>query len=304
MYCIVFNGSVLSGHDPARVRAAVGERLRLGAVDIERLFSGQRTILKKGVPESTARRYIAILRELGMHAMLSPMQDSAQLASVPERNLKVVFWGQILPGFTQAGVMHTAERRLRLPLGQVERIFSGAKVVLKRGLDSGLAVRYRSELAQIGMRVELESDLPQSDAGAFAAMRAAQDEAAFSQLLNTQFELPARSFDAEEPLAPAPTAPPPPRRPVAAKAREAWPPAGVRERVGCPHCGHRQNPGRRCVACGGVIESSAREPSSAPATWNHGEAAMPKAVGRNRPGWRILILLIGVLGALSFWRLH
>lgn len=309
MYCIVFNGSVLSGHDPARVRAAVAERLRLGAGDVERLFSGQRTILKKGVPENTARRYIAILRELGMHAMLSPMQDPARATGTPSLNLKVVFWGQTLPGFTRDGVMEMAAARLRLPAGQVARIFSGSKVVLKRGLDSGLAVRYRSELAQIGMRVELESDQPRPAQTGLAPARREQGEAAFSRILDTQFELPARSFDADEApasgtavpaLPPARAAKTPPHAPVR--------PAGIRERLSCPHCGHRQTERRQCVVCGGPIIPPRAAPPDALANMPavkevlaQTPAAPPDA---GRAGWTWVLMGIFVLGVCVLWRLR
>jgi ribosomal protein L40E len=281
MYCIVFSGRLLDGYDPQVVRKAVATRLSLDARQVERLFSGKRVVLKKGVTEESGRLYLNVLHRLGMDAGIARIPRMAKTVQALA-TFKVVFWGRTLDGFDRKKVVQAACARLRASPEQVVRMFStDAKVVIKRGVSSDVGTRYVMELARIGMQVDLEVEIvddqaqAEIDPAAFtktspersdtlpAGFRRHSDEA-FEGLLQTQFELPPLSELIEE-IAPAPVAKPQARTPVKessfgaaltpspeeqfARAR----PASTKpvEYVRCAQCGHRQTAvAVMCRVCG------------------------------------------------------
>jgi len=262
MYCIVFNGRVLEGYVPTQVKAAVAARLRLGPAEIKQLFSGRQAILKKNVPESTARQYLSILRGLGMNAALAPMPAVAGPASTSPVTLKIVFWGQVVEGFSLIGVMRAAAARLKLTKAQADRLFEGSKVVLQRGVSPERAARYVRELALIGMVVEFEAETaPEVRQKATPTLAGQVGEEAFASMLGTQFELPKGSADLESGIditaeSPVVSAPAVPSRPTLAarEARASSTAASGGEYVRCSQCGHRQAWRDRCAVCGVIIE--------------------------------------------------
>jgi hypothetical protein len=62
---LVFHGQCLEGHDPLAVRQAVALALKLDDARAARLFSGRRVVLRRGVDEATALRYVTRFRQLG-----------------------------------------------------------------------------------------------------------------------------------------------------------------------------------------------------------------------------------------------
>jgi hypothetical protein len=72
---------------------------------------------------------------------------------------QIVFNGQLLDGFELAAVKASAVRRLKAAPEQIERLFSGKRAVLKKGLTDEIARRYATELQRIGMRVAIETEL-------------------------------------------------------------------------------------------------------------------------------------------------
>lgn len=77
-YQIVFLGSILSGFDPLEVRGKFAERLKVAPEMIERIFSGQRVIFKKGLSEVAARQYLDTLAKLGMEVELEAVGDEGR----------------------------------------------------------------------------------------------------------------------------------------------------------------------------------------------------------------------------------
>jgi hypothetical protein len=155
MYRIVFSGELLDGFQMQDVQKAAAIRLRVGEAQLARLFSGEPTVLKKAVSEEASVPYLAELQRMGMKARLESLKplDDVQATQV---TFKVVFWGKTIKGFGKAQVMRAVPRRLRVDEAQVVRLFSGGKAVLKRGVTAEVGVRYVTELARIGMQVELE----------------------------------------------------------------------------------------------------------------------------------------------------
>lgn len=291
MYCIVFSGRLLDGHDPMTVRKAVASRLSLDEGQVERLFSGKRVVLKKGVTEESGRVYLNVLRRLGMDAGIvhTPRaQETVQALAT----FKVVFWGRTLDSFDRQAVMRAAATKLKANPAQVERLFNGSKSVLKRGVSADVGSRYVVELARIGMQINLEVEtLDEKQAGDAdedvapkvkeAVEVAAQpvapekrppgfrrhDDEVYAGLLQTQYELPETAADYVEELAGKSAASEQAASTPATLVQSANPAAPLlrtptsaqarstkpAEHVRCGTCGHRQTPGSRCRACGAEL---------------------------------------------------
>jgi len=299
MYCIVFSGRLLDGYDPQVVRKAVASRLNLDAQQVERLFCGERVVLKKGVTEDSGRLYLTVLHRLGLDAGMARIPRAAETVQALA-TFKIVFWGRTLDGFERSAVMKAAAVRLKAAPAQIERMFNGDKAVLKRGVPSDVGTRYVVELARIGMQIDLEVEtavqppapaqivIPKA-ASVPAAERQAgfrrHDDEAYAGLLQTQFELPGTTDYAEEmdsahgvmartvvgessysaPLrsvaqAPAPRAVVPSPGVRSSKPIVMPAPATAVEYVRCEQCGHRQTPGSRCRVCGTEMRRASPRP--------------------------------------------
>lgn len=282
MYCIVFSGRLLDGYDSMTVRKAVADRLNLDAEQVERLFSGERIVLKNGVTEESGQVYLGVLRRLGMDAGLVEMSQAKKKRNESLATFKIVSWGRILDGFDRQTVMRDAAKRLRASQEQVEILFNGSKAVLKRGVTADVGSRYVVELARIGMQIELEVETsvpgrhapgskprprpegvkdPSTESVLMSKLGADLD-AMYQGLLETQYELPsslgqepdhtaaggkktAARRDSSLRTVPAEALPP------SAKAKSSViRQAKQAEYVRCPICGQRQAPGTRCRACG------------------------------------------------------
>lgn len=71
---------------------------------------------------------------------------------------RVVFSGEIAAGFEPAAVFQSAKQRMKASPTQMDKVFSGRKVVLKKGMTDKEGAYYVAELQKIGMRVFLERE--------------------------------------------------------------------------------------------------------------------------------------------------
>jgi hypothetical protein len=62
---VVFAGQILEGVDPQRVRANVAKLFDIDAARVEKLFSGQRIVIKKDVGAAAAQKYQAVMAKAG-----------------------------------------------------------------------------------------------------------------------------------------------------------------------------------------------------------------------------------------------
>ena len=258
MYRIEYHGKLLDGFNPEIVRMDVAVRLHLRDAQLERLFSGERVVLKRAVSEQAAAHYLHELRGMGLDAQLVPIGEVAPVAAL---TYAVVFWGHVLPGLGRATVMAAAARRFRVTPAQAMQIFSGSKVVLKRGVDAATGARWVTDLAVIGMQVELEQEVsslpPQSEP--VKAAPSAEEEHPYGGLLRTACDLSGTPFSGYgEGVAEVPPAGPspviaPPRMPQAASSGAGYAPAAQYGFVNCPACGHYQPQAGQCVKCGAAL---------------------------------------------------
>lgn len=256
---IEFNGSLLPGFDLQLVRMDVAVRLRLRDAQIERLFSGQTVVLKKAVSEASSQAYMAELRSMGLNARLVPLEDQEPAPRANAADFKVVFWGRILPGFDRTGVMAAAAKRLRVTPAQLMQMFSGAKVVLKRGVSAEQGARLVVDLALIGMQIELEMDqaaslAQQKGAVAQSPVAEAEDDPQYGALLRTACDLSGTAFsgyDVSSAVArdEMPVDVKPPVMPVR-RSGEGYASANQDGYLNCPRCGVYQVHAAQCKKCG------------------------------------------------------
>src|SRR5262245_45079455 len=65
---IVYFGEVIEGFDTDDVKRRVRQLLKLDDAKLSRLFSGDRTVLKRSLTAPDAQRYLGILAKAGMRA--------------------------------------------------------------------------------------------------------------------------------------------------------------------------------------------------------------------------------------------
>ncbi|MBS1209502.1 MAG: hypothetical protein H6R19_1900 [Proteobacteria bacterium] len=80
-YWIIFRGGIRDGFQRDQVRAQVSSRLKVDARQLERIFSGQRVVLKKGLDATGGYRFLAQLQQMGMDAVLERISAEPPAAS-------------------------------------------------------------------------------------------------------------------------------------------------------------------------------------------------------------------------------
>lgn len=71
---------------------------------------------------------------------------------------RVVFCGDVIAGFELSSVKQTAEVRLKAPPAMLAQLFSGRRVILKKGVSLDIGSRYLQELESMGMKASLEPE--------------------------------------------------------------------------------------------------------------------------------------------------
>lgn len=297
MYRIEFKGDLLPGFDPQIVRMDVGVRLRLRDAQLERFFSGATVVLKKAVSEESSAAYLAELRGMGLNAQLVPLQIEEPVKTAGSV-YKVVFWGHLLAGFERPAVMAAAAKRMKIGPAQLMQMFSGSKVVLKRGVSAEQGARLVVDLALIGMQIQLEMEQPSGVAEAQKIQPEAdkhpEDDPQFGALLRTACDLSGTAFsgyDTSSSIArdePSPEIPPP-ASPVK-RSSEGYAPAWQDGYLNCPRCGVYQPQAAVCCKCGVELPQKklyvgrqAPFSDSAPTTLvTPAEAASPKLSAQER----------------------
>ncbi|MEC5387430.1 hypothetical protein VVD49_16995 [Uliginosibacterium sp. H3] len=158
LYRLVFKGELLTGHDPAEIRSRASLRLGANTQQTERLFSGQSVILKRGLAMDAAARYAKELRLLGMRMHVELDVTTRPAKPAQGTGYRIVFQGELVPGFVAEEVAIAAAERLNASVQQIATLFSGRKTTLKKGLDPEQARRYVSRLRNIGMVVRAEEE--------------------------------------------------------------------------------------------------------------------------------------------------
>lgn len=72
LYQIVFNGKIAAGTPLSEVKIKLGSLFKCGPEQVERLFSGQAIVIKKGLDQATAKKYLAAIKNTGALVGISP----------------------------------------------------------------------------------------------------------------------------------------------------------------------------------------------------------------------------------------
>ena len=83
-YKIVFAGQLVEGADPAEVRSNFAKLFKIEAARVEKLFSGNPVVIKKGFDEANARKYQAVLQKAGAIVELSAQSSATTTAATVE----------------------------------------------------------------------------------------------------------------------------------------------------------------------------------------------------------------------------
>ena len=86
-YRLIFSGELLDGQHRAVVKRRLTELLKLKDGQIEKLFSGQPVILKRGVNRDTAARYQALFKKAGGQLRVK-RESPAAGSAVPEKAVR------------------------------------------------------------------------------------------------------------------------------------------------------------------------------------------------------------------------
>lgn len=81
---IVFTGETLDGHYIDDVRRAAERRLGMSPSELDLVFSGRRVVLKRGLSEAEADRYIRELAKLGMHVVRTPQSTQPKSSTTQQ----------------------------------------------------------------------------------------------------------------------------------------------------------------------------------------------------------------------------
>lgn len=158
-----------------------------------------------------------------------------------ETRVQLIFLGEVLGGFRLEDVKRSLGELFKLDEAGQTRLFSGARVVLKRSVEPAEAQRYVARLAKVGARLYIEpsghAHAPSQD-----TPPRAQPAPALATPLPT-ITLPMAT--------PVPAPPAPKAAPVSAPVAVAKPAvnAVAAEEIVCPTCGERQSKRLLCRSC-------------------------------------------------------
>lgn len=87
-YDVVFSGKLVEGAAEDQVKANVAKLFKVEVAKIERLFTGSPVMIKKGVDEQTARKYLVAMKKAGAICEVKGLQPAAPAeakAAAPEQ---------------------------------------------------------------------------------------------------------------------------------------------------------------------------------------------------------------------------
>ena len=80
---VVFDGQLVEGTDLPRVKANIAKLFKMEVAKVEPLFSGRRTVVKRGLDEATAQKYLIALQRAGAVATIVDPSEMAPPAAAP-----------------------------------------------------------------------------------------------------------------------------------------------------------------------------------------------------------------------------
>lgn len=109
MFEVVFHGQARPGMDPAQVRARIGQLFQVNDKQLDVLFSGRRVVIKKGLDEAAAQKYLQAIERAGALCEVQP-EAAEQGAPTPAPASAPVERAAIAPAAVFPGGQHPAPR--------------------------------------------------------------------------------------------------------------------------------------------------------------------------------------------------
>lgn len=88
LYDVVFQGKTQPGHAPEQVREQIGRLFNASPETLNRMFSGQAIVIKKGVDRATAEKYLQAMSKAG--ALVQLTNTEGKTADFADTSVKSV----------------------------------------------------------------------------------------------------------------------------------------------------------------------------------------------------------------------
>lgn len=123
VFRIVFKGELVEGFELATVKSEAVRKLKASDAQVDRLFSGKRAILKKGLSDEEASRYASSLERIGMRVILEPDQD-AEPAPLPDMEKTMVVNASTAARMISSMAGQDTDKTMIVAPSQVDRVIS------------------------------------------------------------------------------------------------------------------------------------------------------------------------------------
>ena len=132
MYQLVFRGEWEAGLDEASARERARSLFKANKAQLEKMFSGDRVIIKNRLDEAAAQKYQAAMKKNGLVAHIEPMQLAGAAAADTHQSESTGEGGSARAPEPSATVGVTVEPGDRLPVAgeNVDSILTGSDLSL------------------------------------------------------------------------------------------------------------------------------------------------------------------------------
>ncbi len=175
MYQLIFKGECAPGTDLATARNNARALFKASLDQVDKMFSGQRVVIRNRLDEAQAEKYRAVLHKHGMLAYVEPMASQssphpAPAAAPPPPSATAPQAAEPAPAQAGAGVKVEPGERLPLAGDKVDAILSGSGLSLDpagvtlveaRALEAPMFEHLDDwTVAPAGSDIGVERDLP------------------------------------------------------------------------------------------------------------------------------------------------
>lgn len=118
MFEVIFQGKVIEGADEQEVRANVGRMFKADEAKLNALFSGKTVVIKGGLDEATAQKYLAAMNKAGAQAEIR----SVQKKEAPKPQNPASFMAKDFSKPSMSAVAKAHEERKHERVERVEKV--------------------------------------------------------------------------------------------------------------------------------------------------------------------------------------
>lgn len=82
-FAVIFKGEILNGADVATTREKIGNIFKADTAKLEKLFSGNHIVIRKGIDQATAEKLVNMFAKMGAKAYIKNVSTTAQPTPTP-----------------------------------------------------------------------------------------------------------------------------------------------------------------------------------------------------------------------------